>query len=304
MTKHTSIDLNAIELFYRITNAGSIGEACRRLRVPKSTLSRRLVALESSLGTKLFKRTGHTLSLTEAGRLLYTHCERILGDVDLAVAQLSELDVQIRSQLRISLPPDIGVKWLASAIAAFAAENPGIDVYADVTNRWIDLLEEPYDLSIHVGGTTQDDPRPTQIIAQLSRAYFISKKYSERKGIPDHISELHVHDCIVHEAQRREGLWSIKLPSRDETKQVRARVTVNNTSTVRELAIAGAGVAILTESTALNSAKSGLIRILDDSPIPPLSVYATYLQKREVPQKIRSFLEILKRQLGALIPPK
>ncbi len=298
MSKHTSIDLNAIELFYRITNAGGIGEACRRLRVPKSTLSRRLAALEGSLDTKLFKRKGRTLGLTEAGRVLYTHCERILGDVDLAVAHLSELDAQIRSTLRISLPPDIGVNWLATTITAFAAENPGIDVYADVTNRWIHLLEEPYDLSIHIGGSTQDDPRPTQLIAQLSRAYFISKKYSERKGIPKHIYELHGHDCIVHEAQRREGLWSIKLPSQAETKQVRARVTVNNTSTVRELAIAGAGVAILTESTALNSPRSGLIRILDDFPIPPLSVYSTYLQKREVPKKITSFLDLLKRQLS------
>lgn len=298
MNKHTSIDLNAIELFYRITNAGSIGEASRRLRVPKSTLSRRLVALERSLGAKLFNRKGRNVNLTEAGRLLYTHCERILGDVDLAVASLSELDTQIRSTLRISLPPDIGVNWLASTITAFTAENPGIDVYADVTNRWVDLLEEPYDLSIHVGGGTQDDPRPTRLIAQLGRAYFLSKRYSERKGIPKTTSELHVHDCIIHEAQRREGLWLIKPQDREETKQVKARVTVNNTSTVRELALAGAGVAILTESTALSSYKSGLIRILDDWPISPLSVYATYLQKRDVPQKIKSFLNILKTQVN------
>jgi len=299
MSKYSTIDLNAIELFYRITNSGSIGEACRRLRVPKSTLSRRLAALERSLGTTLFYRKGRNLVLTEAGRLLYSHCERILGDVDVAVAQLSELHTHIRSTLRLSLPPDVGVHWLASAITAYMAENPGVDIHADVTNRWIDLLEEPYDLSIHIGGGTSEDPRPTRLIAQMKRGYFVSKIYSQKNGVPKHISDLHRHSCIVHEAQRREGLWSVDLPNNSAgIKQVKARVTVNNTSTVRELALSGAGVAILTESSAQNYRGAALIRVLQKWPIQPLSVYATYLQKKEIPKKVKNFLEILQQQLG------
>jgi len=299
MRKHSSIDLNAIELFYRITNSGSIGEACRRLRIPKSTLSRRLAALESSLGSTLLYRKGRELVLTETGRLLHSHCERILQDVDLAVAQLSEFHTHIRNTLRLSLPPDIGVHWLASAVTAFVTENPGIDVYADVTNRWIDLLGEPYDLSIHIGGSSSEDPLPTQLIGQLKRGYFVSKSYSERNGIPKHISDLHRHDCIVHEAQRREGLWSVKLTNNSaETKQVKARVTVNNTSTVRELALSGAGVAILTERTAQDYHGGPLIRVLKGWPIQPLSIYGTYLQKQATPKKITNFLNILNKQLG------
>ncbi|MGD9919922.1 MAG: LysR family transcriptional regulator [Pseudorhodoplanes sp.] len=297
MQKGTSIDLNAIELFYRIANSGSLAEASRRLRLPKSTLSRQLAALELSLNSTLFSRKGRHLALTETGRLLYNHCERILGDVDAAVVQLSEHHANIRSRLHLSLPPDIGVNWLASSIIAYMVDNPGVDVYADVTNRWIDLLEEPYDLSIHIGGSTGGDVRPAQLIAQLKRGYFVSKNYSKRNGIPKHISDLHRHDCIVHEAQRREGLWSIILsPDSAETKDVKARVTVNNTSTVRELALSGGGVVILTEASA-QSNRGALVQILHDWPIEPLSIYATYRWKQHLPQKIKSFLDILRKQL-------
>jgi len=293
-----NVDLNVFEMFYRICNSGGIAEASRRLRTPKATLSRKLSSLESALGAKLFDRKGGRLVITEAGEILYNHCEHILGEVERTVAHLSEINSQVRATLHVSLPPDIGVHWLASAIGEFSSAHPKTDIYADVTSRWVDLLEEPYDLSIHIGGTRQDDPPPTLVIAKLTRGFFASEKYLARKGEPKEIADLHEHDCIVHEAQRREGLWLISHARTEEKRQVRARVTVNSTATIRELVLSGGGIGILTEVTALRGKPQSLRRILKRSELPPLTVYASFMKLPDTPKKIHDFLNILSHHLS------
>ncbi len=89
-----NMDLNSLILFYEVANAQSITKAAENLRMPKSTISRKLTQLEQQVGAILLKKGSRRLSLTDIGRVLYDHCQKIVVEIEDAGLHTSELQTE------------------------------------------------------------------------------------------------------------------------------------------------------------------------------------------------------------------
>jgi DNA-binding transcriptional LysR family regulator len=290
------VDLNLLMMFLDIVNSGSISQSALRSHVPKATLSRKLRLLEQQVGAVLLKRGPHRLEMTEIGQALFRHCERIAAEADEASSIASEMQSQLRGAMRISMPFGLGNTWISQALAHFALAYPDVKLSIHVTNRWVDVSEEPYDIAIYIG-RIRNEHLPVRRLAELGRGVYASPDYLERKGVPGVPADLLKHDCIALESQLSDGVWTIETTEEGSTT-VTPRMTATDVVVAREMVLAGLGCAILTHVMSEAEVKAKrLVRVLPGWQIPPVLMSATFLERRHLPQRIRAFLDLIVQQI-------
>jgi DNA-binding transcriptional LysR family regulator len=295
------IDLNLLMMFLEIVNSGSISQSAARSHVPKATLSRKLRLLEQQVGAVLLKRGPHRLEMTEIGQALYRHCERIAAEAAEASSIASEMQSQLRGAMRISIPFGLGNTWISQALARFALLYPDVKLTIDVTNRWVDVSEEPFDVAIYIG-RIRNEHLPVRRLAELPRGVYASPAYLERNGVPRVPQDLLRHDCIALESQLIDGLWTIESADDGPTPVV-PRMISTDVVVTREMVIAGLGCAILTHALSETEVKAErLVRVLPEWTLPPVLMSATFLERRHLPQRIRAFLDLIVQQIHAPLP--
>ena len=287
------LDLNLLMLFLQIVNAGSISQAAARLETPKATLSRKLRQLEQQVGAVLLKRGPHRLEVTEIGQALLAHCQRIAAEAADASVVASEMQSQLRGTMRICIPFGLASTWISQALARFALEYPDVRLTIHVTNSWVDVSEDPYDVAIYIG-RVRNEHLPVRRLAELPRGVYASPKYCERKGIPQKPADLLTHDCIALESQLRDKLWTFEGAGSERPATITPRMTVSDIIAAREMAVAGLGFAILTHAVCEADVQAKrLVRVLPDWQIPPVTISATFLERRHMPLRIRAFIDLL-----------
>jgi DNA-binding transcriptional LysR family regulator len=284
------LDLNLLMLFLGIVNAGGISQAALQLRAPKASLSRKLRQLEQQVGAVLVKRGSKGLETTEVGAALLHRCERIAAETHEASLIASEMQSQLRGNMRISIPFGLGSTWISRALADFAIRYPDLRLSIHVTNRWIDVSEEPYDVAICIG-RVRNEHLPVRQLAELPRGVYASPAYYERKGMPQAPADLVEHDCIMLETQISDGLWSCATSGRGV---VSPRLRTSDIIVAREMAVAGVGIAMLTHAVCEAEVKAGrLLRVLPQWRIPPVVVVAMFLDRRHMPLRTRALIDLM-----------
>jgi len=297
----TRLDLNLLMMFLDIVNAGSISQTAVRLHVPKATLSRKLRQLEQQIGAVLLKRGPHKLEMTEIGQALYQHCERIAAEAADASSIAAEMQSQLKGAMRISIPFGIGNTWISQALARFALLYPDVKLTIDVTNRWVDVSEEPYDIAIYIG-RVRNEHLPVRRLAEMQRGVYASPAYLERNGVPKVPTDLLRHECIALENQLSDGLWTFNTADGGMTT-LTPRMTSTDVVVVREMVTAGLGCAILTHAlTEAELQSRRLVRVLPDWRIPAVPVVAMFLERRHMPQRIRAFIDLIAQAIHTARP--
>jgi LysR family transcriptional regulator, regulator for bpeEF and oprC len=293
------LDLNLLMLFLEIVNSGSISQAATRLSTPKATLSRKLRQLEQQVGAVLLKRGPHRLEVTEIGQALLQHCQRIAAEAADASVIAQEMQSQLRGTMRICIPFGLASTWITQALARFALEYPDVHLTIHVTNSWVDVSEQPYDVAIYIG-RVRNEHLPVRRLAELPRGVYGSPKYFERKGVPQRPRDLLNHDCIALESQLQDRLWTFEVPDSNRSVTVTPRMTVSEIMAAREMAVAGIGLTILTHAVGEAEVQAKrLVRVLPDWQIPPVSISATFLERRHMPMRIRAFIDMLAQAIEA-----
>lgn len=291
------MDLNALVLFYEVVNSQSLTRAAEKLRTPKSTISRKIAVLEHQLGSILLKRGHRQVALTDIGRVLYDHCQKIVSEIEDAGFQASEMQSELRGVLRVSLPVDFGVSWLGKLIAEFAIAYPDIQLEVEINNRWIDMSEAPYDVAIQIGNVRHTQ-QPVKVFTSLGRGVYAAPDYLARKGTPRTLEELRRHDCVVTEHQREEGVWKFVGDAGHRVVDIEPRILVNNVGIAREIIASGMGVGIMPNVMCRNDvAAHRLVRLFPDWRPPQLQAAAFYVGRRRMPRKTRAFVDFLSQRL-------
>jgi len=296
-----SLDLNLLVLFFHVVNTGSISRAAVRLGIPKATLSRKLRQLEEQVGAVLLKRGPQRLEVTDIGRALHEHCERITSIATDAGQVVSEMQSGVRGSIRVALPFGLANTALSRGIVNFARRYPEVRIYAQVCNRWVDVSEESYDVAIHIG-TVRNPDLPMRRLASLPRGYFAAPDYCARRGIPQAHADLLDHDCIAMETQIHDGLWRIATGS--GVDDIAPHFTTTDIVLAREMTLAGMGIAMLTQALSAEDVRSGrLVRVLPEVVLPPVPICAVYLERRYLPLRIRAFIDMMAESIsGAELP--
>lgn len=293
-------ELSNLLAFASVARSGSFSAGAERLGIATSVASKRVSKLERELGVRLLQRTTRSLGLTEAGAVYLDQCERVLEALDLAEAAVSGLRSAPRGLLRVTAPSEFATCRLAPLLPEFLARYPDVSIELEASDRVVGLVQERYDLGLRI----LREP-PTALIqrrlAPLRSVVCASPAYLERRGTPRVPAELERHDCLTIPDFMGQGEWLFGKQGEEFKVRVRGKCTSNSSITLRTLALAGVGIALLPDYIADRDLKTGALQSVlgDHEPYPGVAVYAVYPPQRFVPPKLRVFIDFVATRLEA-----
>lgn len=291
-------DLNDMRLFASVAHAGSFTLAAEHLGVPKSTISRRLSRLERSLGVLLMERTTRRLRITDAGQIYLGFCERVHSEAEQAEAAVHRLLDAPSGVLHISAPLDIGQSLLTPILGEFLEQYPDIEINCAYTNRFVDLLEEGFDVVLRIG-RLQDSSLVARTLGNPALRLFANSNYLRARGTPKTLQDLATHDLLVMTNNAKHNRWELLSEDDSVSLPLAPRVTVNDFNSVLNLARTGAGIALL--PVYLCAGEDDLQMILKKWRTPPIPVSAFYPSHRGATPKLKVFLSFLAERLSPLL---
>lgn len=293
------LDLNLLAVFARVAESGSFAEAARRLGSSRSAVSKSVAKLEVALGARLLNRTTRHLSLTEIGAAVAEHGSRILEEAADAENLVASLTSEPRGVLRISASVAFGTLHVAPALAEFLPIYPKIKVDLTITDRWIDLAEEGYDLIIQVAGQPQEH-LVAHKLAPVRRQLCATPEYFHQRGIPQTPMDLVSHNCLDYTRSGEQGRWRFTGPEGDISVPVNGPLHVDDDEALSQAVLGGLGLALLPTFIIGKDLQAGNLQAVLSEYIPvERHVYAMYLPTRHLPAKVRVFIDFLIERIGA-----
>jgi DNA-binding transcriptional LysR family regulator len=292
-------DLNDIVVFARVIEAGSFTAASRLLGIPKTTVSRRIAALEREVGVRLLQRTTRSLNVTDAGRLYYEDISQALRAIEVANLRLAEVRAEPSGTIRISAPVGFGGYFLSSVIFDFLATYPKTNVDLRLTDDKLNLVENGIDLSFRTG-ILPDSTLIARKLGSTHRILCASPNYLERHGVPVVPADLARHHCVIAGPSTAIAHWVLEGSHGLETVAVSGRFAANEMQAVIAAAIAGYGIAQLPHRVAESSIKEGRFRrVLEDYTTPVGGLYVVYPSSRHLSPLVKAFIELAAERWSA-----
>jgi DNA-binding transcriptional LysR family regulator len=287
-------------LFAEVVATGGITAAAERLGLRKSTVSRRLAALEARLGIRLIERNTRRLRLTEAGRDYHAHCARLVAEARAVNQALSESRGTPQGTLRIATLSLLG-ELLTPLIAELLLRQPLMRVEVSLAEGHVDLIAEEYDLALRTGPLA-DSSLVARRLGRLRTGYYASPGYLGRHGTPRTPEELQRHECVLLAEPGTDEVWFLGEGKRARTIPVSGRLRVPSVRAGQAAARSGLGLVRLPASLVADDVRGGLlVPVLEDQTPPGIPVFAVYPSSRQLPLKVRAFLTLLSER-GAAVP--
>ena len=282
------MEIEDIQAFVAVADAGGLSPAAGRLGVSKSIVSRRIARLEKSLHARLLNRTTRGAALTEAGASFREHAVRIAAEADAARDAVSP-DGKVRGRLRVAAPLSFGASHFAPVLAELASRHPELEIQSSYSDRTVDLVAEGFDAAIRLG-LLDDSDLVARRISTFGGNLVASPAYLERRGRPRTPDDLLAHDTI----NRVNDEWPLLHDGRVITLHPRARFTADNGAALVPAALAGLGIALLPDFLIAEHLASGtLITLLPDYPMPEAGVYVVRPPGGSASCKVRVLIDIM-----------
>lgn len=295
-------DLNDVLAFTRVADTGSFTRAAERLGWPKSSVSQRVARLEQALGARLLERSTRRLRLTEVGARYHEHARRVLSELEQASATVASFRARPQGWLRVSASVVLGQALLPTLAAEFGAAHPDVQLFVDLTNRRVDLLEEGFDLAIR-SGALPDSSMVSRRLGSATARLYAAPAYLRRRGTPATPEGLADHDLLDNAPMAPTDRWTLRH-DRGETVVVQARFRVvgNDSALLREVTAAGAGIANLPCFVAASAlAQRRLQPVLPAWTSRRVDVHAVYPSHKSLSPALRAFVDLAAARLGAAL---
>ena len=284
----------AITAFARVVEAGSFARAAERMGVSVSAVSRQVAELEAHLNVRLLNRTTRRLSLTESGQAFFDRSVQLLADLEEAETAVTSASIVPRGTLRLTCSATFGSRHLAPSIAAFAARHPQMRFDVELSERFVDLVDEGFDLAVRIGA-----PGGQNVVARRVGAARVlccaSPAYLERHGEPREPEELAKHQCLSYEYLPTRNVWTFRDSKGSELGvRIAGPVHSNNGRFLVGLAAQGIGISREPDFISAPDVRAGRLKpILQQFESPPLPIYVVYPSRRHLSAKVRAFADFL-----------
>lgn len=293
--------LEDLRLFTLVAEGRSFTRAADKLGLSKSAASRRIGELETRLGARLFNRTTRHISLTQVGEGFYARVTQALDALEEAERSVASQHAAPRGVLKLAAPMSFGIVHLSGAIADFMALYPEVTVDMELSDRFVDLVEEGYDLAIRIG-RLKDSSLVARRLCPARAVICASPDYLTRRGTPQTPADLSAHDCLIYTNIQTPEQWTFrKMPGAEETQTIRiaGRLRANNGDALREAALHGQGLVLLPTFIVGDALAAGrLVPVLDAWLPPPNAVHAVYPANRHLSPKVRAFVDFVAGRFG------
>lgn len=286
------MDLRDLRIFSRVAALQNLTAVATALGTTAGTVSKRIQALEESLGVRLLDRTTRSVRLTEEGRMFLARVERIVAELDIAQDELSANSGQPTGRLSISAPACLARSLVYPAIKIFSSAYPGVEIHAGITDRITNLHEGGYDAAIRTGALP-DSTLKAKRLAPDCIILAASPAYLQEHGIPRRPMDLATHECLTGADCRS---WQFfRSDEMMESVPVSGRLSSDNGAFLHMAALDGSGI-LRASAAALREdvASARLVRVLPDYQLAQnAAIWAVYPNAKHEMPRLRAFLDHL-----------
>ena len=288
------------DLFVTVVDEGGLAAAGRRLHISPAMVSKRLARLEDRLGAKLLHRTTRRMALTPAGERLHADLRGIIAALDDAERRVSGQSAMVSGPLRVTAPTSFGRMHLAPYLQGFLDAYPKVALTIDLSDAFVDLIEARADLALRI---TADPGRGLSAtrLATNRRILCAAPGYLDRHGVPDTIAALKAHRLLAADGQMPWRLIGARGPVSIEGQ---SHVRTNSSELVRELTLAGGGIALRSLWDVSDALASGALRqvLPAYAGSADVALFAVPLPQSHPPRAISAFIAFLASLYGP-VPP-
>lgn len=284
--------LAAYRTFQRVADTGSFSAVAREAGTTQPAISRQIAALEEYLGTRLIQRTTRRLALTEDGRDLVPHAQRVLDAAEETEAAIGRRRISPAGLVRMGCPSTIGRLYVAPRIRRLLDRYPELSVELHMSDQTTDMIAAGLDMAIR-GGTVEDSSLVSRRIGSARRVVAAAPEYIAEHGRPERPEDLAQHSCLVFVSGALGGdEWQFQGRDGPVTVRVSGRFRADNIDALREAAINGLGFARLAAWQYRDDvAAKRLVPVLKDWQPPPVPIHAVYPSRRNLAARTRAVID-------------
>jgi DNA-binding transcriptional LysR family regulator len=295
-------DLNTLLVFAKVVEAHSFSEAARRLNMPISTVSRRIVELEDQLGVRLLDRSTRNLRLTELGAEVLEQAKQI-NELSEAVNDIISNKMSVVSgTLRLCAPPSISDSLIAPVVTAFQASYPNVKVQVYITERIIDQIADDVDIAFKVGTSTIPSLVARKLLTYRHQVV-ASPAYLAKHDPPRVPQDLQAHRLLAFSFWKPEYSWSFVHANgqEKETLWFQPFIAVNDYTSLIVALLKGSGIGELPPIVQPELIRDGLlVEVMPDWHLPTFDLTIAHLNNRFVPRHVRVFKEFATQMVPKL----
>lgn len=286
-----------LEIFSRVARTGNMSAAGREMALSPAVVSKRISLLEERLNTRLFQRTTRQLTLTETGEGYYKRVVDILSLIDEAEDFVNRRNNKPRGLLKVTAPTSFSRLHIAPYLPAFLAKYPEIELDFNLTDNFVDIIRDGYDLAIRIG-ELQDSSLVQRKLAADTRVICGSAEYLARAGTPKSLGDLDDHNCLSAGAQ---DCWRLQGPDGQRSLKVKGNIRSNSFEFMREALMAGIGLGLRSTWDIAPELKSGALKVVlpEWRGSDAVAIHAVYPCRDFMPEKVNVFIEYLAELYGS-----
>jgi len=279
------MDLNSVDMFVAVVQAGSFSGAAKKTGIPVATLSRRVNGLEKELGVRLMERSTRHLRLNEAGSILFDYAVRGLQELNAARLAIENREKELKGSLRLSLPPNFEPWW--QLLQNFQTKYPNVDVDIFITERKVDLIEDGIDVALRVGDVYHQSTIGRQI-ATYRHLLVASPEYIKKYRMPRVPNDLLALRCASWNMKSGRCIWQLG----DCDIEVQPFLQVNDFSQLKYLALQGQCITEIPPFLVKKEIANGqLISLLQNYPCPEYELNLLYPSRHNLSRIVRVYVE-------------
>lgn len=297
--------LDTLRIVLRVAELGGFARAADSLDLSKAAVSIAVQRMEASLGTQLFHRTTRRVHLTADGQAFYERARDLLDDMDELHGMFQRDGGALKGRLRVDMPAGMASMFVIPRLPEFLDRHPELSIEISGTDRRVDVVREGFDCVMRIG-TLEDSSlvaRPLGVVRLINCA---SPGYLRRHGTPRTIEDLRHHRLVHYASTLGQRPLGFEYPDGDghAAMPMAGAVTVNNGSAYEAAAVAGLGI-IQVPATAMQArlAAGELVEILPDFAPPPMPIALLYAQRRNLPRRVRVFMDWIAQILAPHLEP-
>ncbi len=278
--------------FVSVVESGGFSESARRLGVSKALISKQINQLEESLSVRLLHRTTRKVSPTSSGQAYFEQCRPILNELDELDAFLKASDESLKGEIRIAAPITYAEMHLIPIISLYARQNPEVTIKLDLTDRFVNLVEERIDLAIRIGDL-EESSLVSRRIGEIRMLLCASPAYLQQYGAPGSIQALAEHHCVLDSNYPEGNHWHLVSGDTVQSVRIHDQIQVNNARAASDLVIDGSGIGYLPSFVVEENIQQGkLVQVLENYSSSAIAINAVYLHRKHLSPKVRRLMDL------------
>lgn len=296
-------ELESIRVFLAVATQKSFAGAARQLGLTPASVTRTVAALEARLGVQLLVRTTRQVSLTSAGAAYAGRVAPLAKELAEAADETREGQGVASGRLRISAPLSLGIKVLPAVLSQYAARYPQTSVDVNLSDRFVDIVDEGYDLAIRISGPPSDKSTIWRKICKVPRLLVATPAYLRARGAPQQPEDLAGHACLGYRDDLGEDVWHLSDGARQRSHKAQGRLSANNGDLLAGLVLNDEGIALVPRFIVEADLAAGrMVAVLPDWSAPEIWLTLYYPPYEQLPLRVSNFSDFFEAHVTEACP--